>query len=140
MLVLGFGKFGLLAWSFKDKKTCFNFFYFETVVQLLGHLQPYRIDSERGDIALALWMLSTLLNFVLLYTNFIASLCLSLASLLVMRSVQIYAFGVPEKLTAFILTNLAALAWLTIAQGSVHYLVVRNSREAFIGHRPTILN
>ena len=74
-----------------------SFFYYESVIEMLGHFLAQKAYAD-VDLGTVVWMLVTLLNFTMLYTNIKFALPVSVLSLLTFLTGTQLTFGLELEL------------------------------------------
>ena len=62
-----------------------SFFYYEACIEMVGHFIPQKAYVD-ADVRMQVWMLTTLVNFTLLYSNFTFALPVCILSLLTFQT------------------------------------------------------
>ena len=111
----------LLAW--KRKSVCKGFFYYESCIEILGFLLPQKVYAD-ADTATLFWMQATLINFILLYCHFKASLAVSFLSFICLQVSRglIYEQLSGEEIKQILGIGMIILIWLTVSLGVIHLL------------------
>lgn len=81
LIGLALGRILLLAAAFKEERLLKVFFYYEVLIEIASHFLPKTTFANHDAVTLV-WMLTTAVNFTLLYCDFKLSLCACLFSLL----------------------------------------------------------
>jgi hypothetical protein len=77
-----------------------------------------------------IWVLISLLNFILFYVCFWMSMVASMMSFVVILATEIIVRGFPEKMSLFFLSNLVSICWLLSAKAMIHVLVIKLANHA----------
>ena len=87
------------------------------------------MEQDRNFLKL-IWMLLTLINFILFYGHFSSCLGASSISFVVYFSVDVIIQGLPEEPLSYITSNLIALPCLLCAQSMIHIVVIKMANRA----------
>ena len=123
LIALTIGRVFLLLFALRDQRIAKCFFYYEAVIEMVGHFVPQKAYSDEGTGA-QVWMLLTLVNYILLYSNFKWSLLVSVLSLVTFQtgSYLVYARELAPGQLALHISTL--LVWLVISLGLIHKLTL----------------
>ena len=114
----------MLALAWKRKKACKWFFYYESLIEMMGFLLPQKIYAD-ADTAIMFWMQTTLLNFVLLYCDFKCSLAVSWLSYVCLQVSLSLVYSVEtdtEQIMQIVAKSLLLLVWLAVSLAILHLL------------------
>ena len=127
LLCLDWGRVFLLVVAWKRKKACRWFFYYESLIQMMGFFLPQKIYAD-ADTAAMFWMQTTLLNFVLLYCDFKCSLATSWLSYVCLQASLSLVYDVEadtEQVTQMVLKSFLLLLWLAVSLSILHLLMLQ---------------
>ena len=82
----------LLLITLKYPRLIKTFFYYEAIIEMAGHFIPQKAHAD-ADIRMQIWMLVTLVNFTLLYSNFKLALPVCILSLVTFQTGTWLVFG-----------------------------------------------
>lgn len=126
--MLNVGRVFLLAAALKYKFLLKLLFYYEVVIEILGHFLASKVNAD-ADISVLVWMITTLLNFALLYSNFTLSVIASVLSLVTFmtgttlvfgRDVNIVMAGKVYMLSIWLLFSLLTIHLVNFSNGLTH--------------------
>ena len=118
----------LLGAALKYGRLVKVFFYYETLVEMLSHFTPQKANAD-ADVAVLVWMLLTLVNFTLLYSNFKFCLPLSVLSLMSFLTGTTLVFAVEPNIALLVGKGVVLLLWLLISLLIIHVIVFTAGRD-----------
>ena len=121
LIVLSVGRPFLLMAALKYKWLLKSFFYYESVIEMLGHFLAQKAYAD-ADLGTVVWMLVTLLNFTMLYTNIKFALPVSVLSLLTFLIGTRLTFGSEHESGYLALKSFMLLNWLVVSLMIIHLL------------------
>ena len=92
LVLLVIGRLFLLVAALKYQWLLKSFFYYESVIEMLGHFLAQKNYAD-ADLGTVVWMLITLLNFTMLYTNIKFAMPVSVLSMLTFLTGTHLTFG-----------------------------------------------
>ena len=90
---------------------------------MVGHFVPQKVYSDEGTGA-QIWMLLTLLNYILLYSNFKWSLLVSALSLATFQTGSYLVYTRDLDISHLVGHICVLLVWLVISLGLIHKLTL----------------
>ena len=93
------------------------------MIEMVGHFIPQKVytDEGTGD---QVWMLLTLVHYILLYSNFKWSLLVSLLSLVTFQTGSYLVYTRDLEVSHLFAHTCTLLVWLVISLGLIHKLTL----------------
>ena len=95
---------------------------------MLGHFIPQKTNAD-ASVAVLVWMLLTLVNFTLLYSNFKFCLPVSVLSLVTFLTGTTLVFAEEPNIALLVGKGVVLLLWLVISLSVIHIYHCVYSRE-----------
>ena len=121
LVVLTAGRVVLLGAALKYDRLLKVFFYYETVIDMLGHFIPQKAYAD-ADVAVLVWMLLTLVNFTFLYSDFTFCLPFSVMSLYTFLTGTTLVFAEEPNILLLVLKGVFLSWWLVISLLIIHVI------------------
>jgi len=99
------------------------FFYFEAVIEMVGHFIPQKVYADEGK-GEQVWMLLTLVNYMLLYSSFKWSLLVSALSLATFLTGNYLVYARDLEVGYLVAQICILLVWLVISLSLIHKLTL----------------
>jgi len=119
LMALAVCRVPLFLYACKDKRVVKAFFFYETVIEMVGHFIPQRAYADL-DAGAQTWVLMTLVNFVLLYSNFWLALVASVLSLVTFQTGTYVVYARDLEVTVLVANVIVLLLWLVLTLGLIH--------------------
>ena len=123
LIALTIGRVFLLLYALRDQRITRCFFYYEAMIEMVGHFLPQTVYSDEGT-GQQVWMLLTLVNYILLYSNFKWSLLVSLLSLVTFQTGSYLVYARDPAVGHITVNVCILLLWLVISLGLIHKLTL----------------
>ena len=119
LIVLAVCRVPLFLYACKDRRAVKAFFFYETAIEMTGHFVPQRVYADLNAGAQT-WILMTMANFVLLYSNFWLSLAASLLSLVTFQTGTYVVYARDLEVDVLVSNIIVLLIWLVLTLGLIH--------------------
>ena len=118
----------LLGAAFKYERLIKVFFFYETLIEMVSHFSAQKANMD-ADVAVLVWMLLTLVNFTLLYSNFKLCLPFSVLSLVTFLTGTTLVFAEEPNIALLVGKGVTLLLWLVISLLIIHVIAFTAGRD-----------
>ena len=95
---------------------------------MVSHFAPQKANAD-ADVAVLVWMLLTLVNFTLLYSNFKFCLPFSIMSLVTLLTGTTLVFAEEPNIGLLVVKGFVLLLWLVISLMIIHVIAFTAGRD-----------
>ena len=128
LAMLTVGRVGLLGAALKYDRLLKVFFYYEALIDMLGHFIPQKAYAD-ADVAILVWMLLTLVNFTLLYSDFKFCFPVSVMSLCTFLTGTTLVFAEEPNILLLVGKGIVLSWWLLISLLIIHVIAIAAGRD-----------